>query len=719
MKLRGLTLGRAFALALGGLAVVVTLILGLLLGQWGDSLLAASEGLRDAASRSAEDMVTRTLAGAEGSLRDVELQARSGVLTIDDPLSVERALFSLLSSNADLSEVTLTGARKIADDPEPRFAPENRWQISVFREGEPLQIVTRYSYQQLRDFVVDLRRRPPGSYGLLAAPLVRSETKGDDPCEDLTFTTTVAHQRFSPDPLWTDLHYSSLDVSLPESKRRIVVTVMKALLDESGRFLGVIRVGMLAAKLDEVARLRVDVNDAADPHRVFVADGQGRLVTRLRPDQPFEEQGGELRPTSHMVPGDLRAALAQPTLRDVDANHPKASARFLHEGRWFLLSVLYLSGAHQDWRVGILVPEDHYLSGLQQARRRLLGASAVAFLITLVVFAATLRSVRGSLRRMVASAARMRDFDFAPAAALSPFRDVKGVMEDLEQAKTALRAMGKYVPIGLVRQLYRARQEPKLGGELRDVTLMFTDIEGFTALSERLAPDVLAGALGRYFEVMTAAVHGHEGTVDKYIGDSVMALWNAPEPRPDHAARACSAALACLQAARTLMSGPDWDGLPRFRTRIGLHRDEVMVGHFGAPDRMSFTVLGDGVNLASRLEGLNKAYGTTILASQAVRDSAGPEFAFRLVDLVAVKGKTRAVRVYELLGPRADAVADVAERYELAFDAYQHRRFAEAINLLASQGSDGPSRTLTQRCRQYLTEPPPQEWDGAYVAHDK
>ncbi len=699
---------------------MVALLLGMLLKRWGDSLLAASERLRDAASRSAEAMVTRTLGGAESSLRDVEMQAGSGALRVDDILSVERALFSLLLSSPGLSEVTITGARKIADDPEPRFAPEGRWQVSVYREGgESPRIVTRHSHQHGRDFVVDLRRRPPGSYELLAAPLVRADAKGEDPSEHLTFTTTVAHQRHSPDPLWTDLHYSELDASLPEVKRRIVVTVMKVLEDGSGHFMGVIRVGMLASQLDDVARLRVDVDDPADPHRVFVADAEGRLITRLRPDQPFEDQDGDLRPAARMLPDDLRIALTQPTLRGVDADHPKASARFVVGGRVFLLSALYLAGAHQDSRVGIVVPEDHYLGDLQRARRLLLGASAIALVITLVVFSITLRSVQDSLGRMVASAARMRDFDFAPSSARSLFLDVKAVMEDLEQAKTALRAMGKYVPIGLVRQLYRARQEPKLGGELQDITLMFTDVEGFTTLSERLSPDVLARALGRYFEVMTAAVHTNGGTVDKYIGDAVMAIWNAPEPRPDHPAQACRAALACLEAARTLMRGPEWDGLPSFRTRVGLHRDEVMVGHFGAPDRMSYTVLGDGVNLASRLEGLNKAYGTTILVSQTVRDSAGHEFAFRLVDLVAVKGRTKGVRVYELLGPSSVGVTELVRRYELAFEAYQQRRFTEALDLLARQGDDAPSRILAQRCRLYLAEPPPAEWDGTYVAHEK
>jgi len=314
----------------------------------------------------------------------------------------------------------------------------------------------------------------------------------------------------------------------------------------------------------------------------------------------------------------------------------------------------------------------------------------------------------------------MREFDFAPSAATSPFRDVDEVMQDLEQAKTALRAMGKYVPIGLVRQLYKNRREPELGGVLCDVTLMFTDVAGFTTVSEQLPPDVLARALGRYFEVMTAAVHGGGGTVDKYIGDAVMALWNAPEPRPGHPLEACRAALACLEATRSLMSGPEWSGLPPFHTRIGLHRDEVMVGHFGAPDRLSYTALGDGVNLASRLEGLNKAYDTSILVSQTVRESVGDALPFRLLDVVAVKGKSRGVRVYELLGPEG-AAPDTVRAYEEAFALYQRRDFAGALAALAdgALADDPPSRILLARCRRYAAEPPPAGWDGTYVAREK
>lgn len=719
MRMRGLTLGRALGLTLLGLTAATALLQGLLLHRWGQSLLDASERFRDAASRRAEGTVTRALGGASAAVGDIEKQARSGALHVDDPLAVERALFAVMLADESLSEVTFTRATRTALVPEARFAPEGRWQVSVFRGGgHPAAIVTSYTHRRGRNFVVELRRRPPGTQAFDAQPLTLDPMSVQDPTGHLTFSTPAGDRRFAREPLWTDLHYAELDGHLPEAQRRVVVTVMKALEEDSGRFLGVIRAGLLASTIEAVARLRVDEDDALDPHRLFVADDRGRLITRLVPGQPFEDMEGDLRASARALRPEMQAALAHPALRGVSARQPKGAGRFEVGGRAWLLSTLYLAGA-QDWRVGIVVPEDHYLGDLKRARRFLVMVSLAALAVALALLLAALHSVRGSLARIVGSAARMREFDFAPSAATSPFRDVDDVMQDLEQAKTALRAMGRYVPVGLVRQLYRTRREPELGGVLCDVTLMFSDVAGFTTVSEQLAPDTLARALGRYFEVMTAAVHASGGTVDKYIGDAVMALWNVPEPQAGHPAQACRAALACQAAVKALTCAPEWDGLPAFPTRIGLHRGEVMVGHFGAPDRLSYTALGDGVNLASRLEGLNKAYGTEILVSQTVRESVGDAFSFRLVDVVAVKGKTRGVRVYELRGPAGAGPADVVRRYEEAFALYQRRAFADALALLERQPDDGPSRALAARCRRYAGDPPPADWDGTYVAREK
>jgi adenylate cyclase len=200
-----------------------------------------------------------------------------------------------------------------------------------------------------------------------------------------------------------------------------------------------------------------------------------------------------------------------------------------------------------------------------------------------------------------------------------------------------------------------------------------------------------------------------------------MALWNAPTPLEHHPTLACEGVLACVEATEKLFASAAWAGRKPWRTRFGIHRAEVKVGHFGAPDRMSFTVMGDGVNLASRLEGLNKQYGTRMLVSAAVEREARQVFWFRRLDRVAVKGKHQGVEVYELLGRRCDMAkrGQVIVRYEQALEAYFDRRFAEALALLADASGDGPSEVLAGRCRRLHAEPPPSDWDGVYVAKEK
>jgi adenylate cyclase len=221
---------------------------------------------------------------------------------------------------------------------------------------------------------------------------------------------------------------------------------------------------------------------------------------------------------------------------------------------------------------------------------------------------------------------------------------------------------------------------------------------------------------------MTRAVEATEGTIDKYIGDAVMAFWNAPSPVEHHARRACEAVLACRRAAKALYDSPAWGGLAPLVTRHGVHTAKVMVGHFGAPTRLAYTALGDGVNLAARLESLCKHYGVLSLVSDDARAAAGDAFVFRRIDRVAVKGKTRGVDVFELLGDRGDDAlkVDDARAYERAFEAYLERRFERAIELLGPQvDRDRPSAVLLARCEALRAAPPPEGWDGVHVASSK
>jgi adenylate cyclase len=383
----------------------------------------------------------------------------------------------------------------------------------------------------------------------------------------------------------------------------------------------------------------------------------------------------------------------------------------------YLVRFLPLAGT-QYWVLGVVGAQNDFLGGLIEARTRLLGAALLVMAIILAGGALTLRAVQHGLKRVVRVTAKMREFDFAPTPAIAPFRDLRSVMESLEQAKTAMRAMGKYVPIDLVRDLYEMNHEPMLGGEIRDLSIMFTDIAGFTTISETLSADHLAAALGFYLNVVTSVIHDCGGTIDKFIGDSVMTLWNAPRLCADHPMKACAAALACRDATAKLFASELWQGLAPWATRFGLHHDRVMVGHFGSPDRLSYTALGDGVNLASRLEGLNKQYGTAIIASESIVQEASGAYSFRLLDRVAVKGKKQGVQVYELLGPVGldGARGDHVLAYEAALRLYWERDFAGALKIFQSHPDDPPSAILAQRCRALMLLPPSPDWEGVFIS---
>lgn len=724
MLTRRLTLGHVFYLSLLALTLLLAALFTVLLEGSRRSIVKSSEQLREAFSDRIDDEVLRGLRAAEKALLDLERQIRSGAREAEQPLSLEASLFSVVLNNPDLAEVTLTHA------PRPGTGDEGPvWQISVFREGPDAgsPIVTRRTAAEGGRFVSELRSRPPGG-GLFDTPLRRQPGAVPDPAQDPTFTIP-AGARYGH-LVWTDISWSPLDAHLPEEQRRVVLTAMKTVEDRGGRFLGVLRVGSRAEQIDRVAQMRLDTRAGADPHVKFLFDGEGRLVTRLSPDDRLHDAGDALRVAPARLPPEVALALRHPMHEQVSAENPRASGEIEAGGRRFLVSFRSLADAErwrpeggiEDWRIGIVVPEEAYLGDLLRTRNLLLASAAGVIAVILTGGALTLGAVRRGLARIEGETLRMRRFDFAPSPTDAPFADVREAVESLEQAKTAMRAMGKYVPVDLVRELYAANREPVLGGRLQDASLLFTDIEGFTTLAEGLTPDRLAEALGLYLAAMTSAVHESGGTVDKYIGDAVMAIWNAPRPLPDHAERACRSALACVAATERLFASPAWAGLPPLVTRFGLHRATVMVGHFGAPDRLSYTALGDGVNLASRLEGLNKQYGTRLMASEAIREAAGSSFAFRRLDRVAVKGKTQGTLVYELLGETAAVTAarlDTARAYEAGLEAYLAADFATALARFEPLTEDKPARVLSARCRMLLAEPPPAGWDGIFVARSK
>ena len=295
-------------------------------------------------------------------------------------------------------------------------------------------------------------------------------------------------------------------------------------------------------------------------------------------------------------------------------------------------------------------------------------------------------------------------------------------------------AFGRYLAPAVVEQLAIHPERLKLGGEMREMTLMFCDIRGFTTISEGLDAQGLTSFINRFLTPMTNLILAADGTIDKYMGDAIMAFWNAPLDIPDHAARACHAALAMraelvrLNAAWRKEAAAAGRPFADVHIGLGLNTGVCCVGNMGSDQRFDYSVLGDDVNLASRLEGQSKTYGVDIVIGERTADEASGLASLEL-DLIRVKGKTRPVHIYALIGDgsvkETVAFAALKADHDALIAAYRGRRWAEARKHIGACRAQAPEMmqafyTLYQeRIAGFETEPPPADWDGAFVALTK
>jgi adenylate cyclase len=288
-------------------------------------------------------------------------------------------------------------------------------------------------------------------------------------------------------------------------------------------------------------------------------------------------------------------------------------------------------------------------------------------------------------------------------------------------------AFGQYVSPVVIEQMLADPEKLRLGGEERVLTVLFCDLAGFTGIAERNSPQTTIELLSEYYARMTEQIYACEGMLKEYVGDELMAIFGAPLPQPDHAVRACRAALA-LREARLALS-QEWMklGRPALRARTGVNTGLMLVGNIGSRYRFSYGVVGDPVNMASRREHLNRMFGTEILIGEQTAELIGDAFRLRELDRVRVVGKAFEQRVFELvseagvtLGPEREKVL---AHYQAALAEYRERRFAPALGeldaALAIEPADGPSRMLAERCRSWCDAPPPADWEPVYVATEK
>lgn len=295
-----------------------------------------------------------------------------------------------------------------------------------------------------------------------------------------------------------------------------------------------------------------------------------------------------------------------------------------------------------------------------------------------------------------------------------------GFLAETRNKRQITKLFGQYVPPELADEMSRDPTHYSMEGQSREMTVLFSDIRGFTNFSEKLPPTELAEVLNSYLSAMTAIVQQNRGTIDKYIGDAVMAFWNAPLDMPNHAEAAVQTALdmqAALLALNEQFAARNW---PHVKIGVGVNSGRMSVGNMGSTFRMSYTVMGDAVNLGSRLEGITKQYGVGILATQTTVD-ADDRHVFMKIDDVRVKGKEEPVAIYEPLGLKGaiePAELDRASRFEQAYAAYQHQQWDEAETLLKALNTESPRALYDiylERIAHFHAAPPPKDWDGVFV----
>jgi adenylate cyclase len=648
-----LTLGRVFSLSILGLILLLGILFYEIYRGSIDSVLHSAQALGEQACEQISLRVSEYMDQANDTLKQFEEEIRYGTTNPKDVHSLESGLFSLLISDEDIAEISFTYGKfkSFSDNGDALLEENGRGQISVYRiynsQGQEDHIKCRRVFLDKGRYVSEFESFLPHSSSILTS-IDPEKSIVDDPTTHLTFQTPLNRENLNR-AHWSDIYRAELDSHLPKEKQRKVVSIQKAILDQNGTPLGVLRVGLFEEQIERMVDLKLLKEHQSLPHQVFICDSDGRLITRGNPQDELEELEDAFRINPKSLPKEIQLALKHPHIQHVSESNP------LHSGELGVDEQTYLATfrrLNELWIVGVIIPESFYLNPLLEKSRGFVMISLVIVLVIVVGGICIAFVVRRAGTQIISETSRMNRFEFAPSPCHSSLGDVREVLLSLEKAKTAMRAMSKYVPIDLVRQLYLLNSEPTLGSETMEVTLMFTDIKGFTEIAEKLPANQLADAMGKYFKTMANQIQDELGTIDKFIGDAVMAFWNAPNPTPDHAIRACRCAVRCRDELEVLFQSADWIGLPPLYTRFGLNKDFVKVGHFGAPDRLNYTAIGDGVNLASRLEGLNKEFKTNIMVSEAIFESTQNHFEFRFINAVTVRGKTQSVKVYELISEK-------------------------------------------------------------------
>lgn len=490
------------------------------------------------------------------------------------------------------------------------------------------------------------------------------------------------------------------------------LTLSRQLATDDGQVIAVFGADL---SIDTLSKVLAD-HRIGENGQVFILDEEGRLLGYPDPQRVLIQQGGhvEIAKAEDFSDPVLAGAVKQRAAGGGD----RFRAALGPDGDEYLVAFSrFPESFGKNWTIGVIAAETDFVGPLRKASGMILliGAGFLLLSSMAVVWASSLLST--PIRALTDEADRIRRLELDHDIAVrSPVVEVQSLAAGLATMKAALRSFGAYVPKGILRGIVESGAGTEIGGERRELTILFTDIKGFTRTSEAMAPEDVLHHLSVYLEGMSGAIAAHNGTVDKFIGDAVMALWNAPQHDPDHVLHACRAMLACRAATAGLNAELMANNYPPMPTRYGLHTGMAVAGNVGCRDRMQYTALGAAVNLASRVESLNKHFGTEMLVTGEVEDVVRDQFVLRPLGPVVASGTSIPILLFELVGalegqPHAASPEDLARvaRWREAFSAYVDGDWSRAAELfrayLAVHSNDEAGRLLMARAAANAADP--------------
>jgi adenylate cyclase len=389
------------------------------------------------------------------------------------------------------------------------------------------------------------------------------------------------------------------------------------------------------------------------------------------------------------------------------------------------------------WKVVTVVSTKDFVESFRKIEKTSFFIYAIILFLVMCFFYFQILKLSEPIVHFSLEANRIKNLELEdPVSVHSKLQEINELSVSMQQLKTSVSNFSKFIPRELVKKFVDSGKEVCIGGEATKITVLFSDIQNFTSIAEKIPPQELTAQLSEYFESLSKVIINNTGTIDKFIGDAIMAFWGAPNPDDKQVFNACRAALVCQQKLKALNKYWVNQNKPPLVTRFGIHHGMAIVGNIGSSQRLNYTALGDTVNLAARIEGINKMYNTNILISETVLRSLPHGFITRPVDVVAVKGKEEGVQLFELMGmdndslitPLSEENKKFAHTFTDAFNIYLSGRWKEAESLFCSINDEWLQKTGAEdflakkyiaRCQDFIKNPPPPNWDGVIHMYEK